>query len=75
MDWNIGADVDMFLCPAPGDITGSCDFQAATGAQPEVGEFPLTPGDYWVVMDDFGQFIGDVSAIGTRLVLTVEHGP
>jgi hypothetical protein len=75
MDWNIGDDVDMFLCPAPGDITGSCDFQAATGAHPEVGVFVLAPGDYWVVADDFGQFVGAGSAIGSRLVLTVEHGP
>jgi hypothetical protein len=75
MDWNIGDDVDMFLCPAPGDITGSCDFQAATGDHPEIGEYALAPGDYWVVADDFGQFAGGASAIGTRLVLSVEHSP
>jgi len=77
MDWNIGDDIDMFLCPAPGDITGACDFQAATGAHPEIGVFALTPGDYWVVADDFGgnPAVGGVPGIGTRLVITVEHAP
>jgi len=75
MDWNIGDDVDMFLCPSPGDITGSCDFRGATGAHPESVPFSLTPGDYWVVADDFGGQVGLVSAVGSRLVITVEHGP
>jgi len=75
MDWNVGDDVDMFLCPAPGDITGSCDFAGATGNHPEIVPFALTPGDYWVVADDFGGQVGGVSAVGSRLVITVEHGP
>lgn len=75
MDWNVGDDVDMFLCPAPGDITGSCDFAGATGAHPESVAFALTPGDYWVVADDFGPVVGLASAVGATLVITVEHGP
>jgi hypothetical protein len=70
LDWNVGSDVDIFLCPDPGAITGSCDFQAATGAHPEVGEYELTPGTYFLIADDFGFDAG-----GTTLVWTVEHGP
>jgi hypothetical protein len=54
LNWDIGSDLDMFLCPSPGTITGACDFQAATGNQPEVGAFTLTPGTYYVVAEDFG---------------------
>ncbi len=54
MDWTVGSDVDMFLCPAPGAITGSCDFAAASGAIPESHTYTLTAGTYWIVADDFG---------------------
>jgi hypothetical protein len=54
LNWDIGSDLDMFLCPSPGTITGACDFQAATGNQPEQGIFTLTPGTYYVVAEDFG---------------------
>ena len=70
MDWNVGGDVDMYLCPAPGVIDGSCDFQAGTAAHPEHGSYVLAPGEYFVIADDFG---GD--AVATRLIITVEHGP
>ncbi len=70
MDWNVGSDIDMFLCPAPGAITGSCDFTAATGAHPEVAAFALDPGTYFVVADDFG-----ADAAGTTLIISIEHGP
>ena len=70
MDWNVGGDIDMYLCPDPGAITGSCDFQAATGAHPEIGAYELTPGTYFVVLDDFA---GD--AAGTTIVLSIQHDP
>jgi hypothetical protein len=70
MDWNVGSDIDLFLCPDPGAITGGCDFQAATGAHPEVGEYNLTPGTYYLVADDFGH-----DAVGTTLVITIQHDP
>jgi hypothetical protein len=54
LNWDVGSDIDMFLCPSPGTITGACDFQAATGNQPEAGVYTLTPGTYYVVAEDFG---------------------
>jgi hypothetical protein len=71
MDWDIGDDIDMFLCPPPGDIVGECDFSGATGDHPESVDFELAPGDYWVVADDFGQFAGGVAAIGAVLRIDV----
>jgi hypothetical protein len=54
LDWSVGSDIDMFICPAPGAITASCDFTAATGDQPEAATFTLTAGTYYVVAEDFG---------------------
>ena len=73
MDWDIGDDVDMFVCPAPGDIVAECDFTAATGDHPEVADYALTPGDWYIVADDFGQFAGGTSAIGALLRIDVTH--
>jgi hypothetical protein len=70
VNWDIGGDLDVYLCPAPGDITGACDFQAATAAHPEVVESALLPGTYTVVVDDFG---GD--AAGTQLSIGILHEP
>jgi hypothetical protein len=66
MDWTVGSDVDMFVCPAPGAITAACDFSAATGDQPESATFTLTAGTYYVVADDFG-----ADAAGATLSITV----
>jgi hypothetical protein len=76
MDWDVGDDVDMFLCgdPLASDFS-NCDFTGATGAHPEVVPFDLAPGDYIVVADDFGQFAGGVPAIGATLVITIQHDP
>lgn len=68
LNWDVGSDVDMFLCPSPGAITGACDFQAATGAHPEIGEFALDPGTYFVIADDYG-----ADAPGTTLQINVDH--
>jgi hypothetical protein len=68
MDWTTGSDIDMFVCPAPGAITGSCDFAAATGAHPEAATFTLTAGDWYVIADDFG---GDAGV--SDVTITVAH--
>ncbi|MBA3496405.1 MAG: hypothetical protein H0T86_04810, partial [Gemmatimonadales bacterium] len=46
LGFGTGSDIDLFLCPAPGAIDGSCDFQAALSNNPEVGVYTLTPGTY-----------------------------
>jgi hypothetical protein len=73
MDWDIGDDIDMFLCPAPGDIAAECDFSGASADHPESVDFDLAPGEYWIVADDFGQFAGGTAAIGALLTITVER--
>jgi len=70
MDWDIGSDVDMFVCPAAGVGDLDCDFTAATGAHPEVADFALDPGTYYIVSNDFGE-----DAAGTTLSIAVLHGP
>jgi hypothetical protein len=79
VNWDIGTDIDLFLCPAAGVATFDCDFQAATGAHPEVGVYDLTPGTYYVVVEDFGQFTPPgppiPDAAGTTIDITVEHAP
>ena len=66
MDWDIGSDIDMFVCPEAGVATFDCDFTAATGDQPEEATYPLTAGTYFVVAEDFG---GD--AAGATVTITV----
>jgi len=68
MDWTAGSDIDMFLCPAPGAITGACDFTAATGAHPESATFTLTPGTFYIVADDFG-----ADAAGTTMQISISQ--
>jgi hypothetical protein len=70
VDWNIGGDIDLFLCESPlAPDFSNCDFQAATGAHPEVGEYELDPGTYFVVLNDFGE-----DAVGTTVTIGIEHG-
>ena len=73
LNWDIGADVDLFLCPEAGVDTFDCDFQAATGAHPEIGEYALAPGTYFVVADDFCGAVGCGAATGTTLQINVDH--
>jgi hypothetical protein len=84
MDWDIGDDIDMFVCPAAGVGDFDCDFQAATGDHPEVGEYALTPGTYYIVADDFAAYdesspgvpnAETLPAVGATLGITIEHGP
>ena len=67
MNWDIGADIDMFLCNEDLNFA-ECDFQAATGAHPEVGVYALDPGTYYIIGDDYA---GD--AAGTTLQINVDH--
>jgi hypothetical protein len=69
LDWSVGSDIDMFVCPSPGDITGDCNFDAATGNKPEATTITLTAGTYWIVAEDFG---GD--AAGSVIHVTVARG-
>jgi hypothetical protein len=89
MDWDLGSDIDLILCPteafafdSPTDPTddddpANCDLTAATGAHPEVGEYNLTPGDYWVWADDFAPFDDPpgTPAIGAEIQIVVQHDP
>lgn len=68
-DWTIGSDIDLFVCPSPGAITASCDFQAATVAgHPEAGTYSLTAGDWYIIGDDYG---GDAGV--SDVTITVAH--
>jgi hypothetical protein len=67
LDWTVGSDIDMFVCPAPVPADFStCDFTAATGDHPESSTFTLAAGTYFVVADDFG-----ADAAGTTLHISV----
>lgn len=71
LDWNIGHDIDLFICEEPlAPDFSNCDFAAATGAHPEHAVYNLTPGTYNVVVNDFAE-----DAAGTTLIFTVRHGP
>lgn len=69
-NWDIGSDIDMFVCGSPIDDVelANCDFQAATGDQPETGTYPLTAGTHFIVVNDFGQ-----DATGATIQITIEH--
>ena len=76
MNWDIGDDVDMFLCPDPGAITLACDFQAATGDHPEVGTYDLAPGTFFLVADDFGGGDDDpdtAPAVGATVQIRIDR--
>ena len=84
MDWDIGDDVDMYVCPAAGVGDFDCDFTAATAAHPEVADYALTPGTYYIVADDFAAYdeespgVPDAStapAVGATLQIAIDHGP
>ena len=79
VNWDIGTDIDLFLCPSPGAITASCDFRGATAAHPEVVAYTLAPGTHYVVVEDFGTFTAPgppvPDAAGTTLSIRVAHAP
>jgi len=69
-NWDIGSDIDQFLCQSPIDDVGlaNCDFSAATGNQPESATYTLAAGTYFIVLNDFG---GD--AAGATVQITIAH--
>ncbi len=69
-NWDIGSDIDQFLCGSPIDDAGltNCDFSAATGNQPESATYTLAAGTYFIVLNDFG---GD--AAGATVQITISH--
>ena len=48
VNWDIGSDIDLFVCGDPIDDVGlsNCAFDAATGNQPESATYSLTAGTY-----------------------------
>jgi len=78
MDWTVGDDIDLLVCPEAGVDDFDCDFSGASADHPESADFALEPGTYFVVADDFGAYDGDdttAPAVGTSLTITVDHAP
>ena len=83
VDWNVGSDVDFFICGDGCDDPFDTDlvqgfttatppvpsfFPGATSAHPEQGIYTLTPGTYWLLVEDFGE-----DAVGTTLTITLRR--
>jgi hypothetical protein len=66
LDWDIGGDLDLIRCADAG--CSAPDFAGATAAHPEAPTYALTPGTYYLVVNDYG---GD--AAGTTLTFTITH--
>jgi hypothetical protein len=66
LNWDIGGDLDLLLCS---DAACSAPNPAgATAAHPEEPTYALTPGTYYLWVNDYG---GD--AAGTTLTFTITH--
>jgi hypothetical protein len=72
LNWSAGSDIDMFVCPAPGAITASCIFTAATGDQPESATFSLTTGTWYIVADDYA---GDAGLSNLEITIARPAAP
>jgi hypothetical protein len=69
LDWTVGSDIDLFVCPSPiAAGFANCDFAAATGNHPESSVYTLAAGTYFLVGDDFG-----ADATGTTLHISVSR--
>jgi hypothetical protein len=70
LDWDIGSDIDLSVCPEGDPVFGpTC--QNSFASHPElVEEVPLTPGTYIIYSNDYG-----ADAIGTTLQINVDHAP
>lgn len=66
VDWTVGSDLDVGVCPEAGAPTFDCDFSAATGNQPETDDFTLTAGNYALLVEDFGE-----DAAGSQITITM----
>jgi hypothetical protein len=63
-DWNVGSDIDQYVC---NDAACSApDVTAATGAHPESATYSLTPGTYYIWLNDFG-----ADAVGTTITISI----
>jgi hypothetical protein len=67
VDWSVGSDVDVAICPEPFS-SATCNFFAATAAKPEAGTVTLTPGTYYILAEDFGE-----DAAGATIKITLAH--
>jgi hypothetical protein len=70
MDWDIGGDLDLLLC---NDTACSApDIAGATGAHPEAPTYTLTPGTYYLWVNDYG---GDAAGTTISFIITHEAPP
>ena len=69
LDWTIGSDVDLFVCPSPiAAGFANCDFAAASSDHPESSTFTLAAGTYILVANDFA-----LDAIATTLHFSISR--
>jgi hypothetical protein len=67
LDWDIGSDMDLYLCFDLACDEG--DFSAATANQPEAATFAIaTPGTYWLWVNDYG-----ADAAGATISLVISR--
>lgn len=67
LDWNIGSDLDLYLCSDLACDVG--DFSAATAAHPEEATYTIaTPGTYWLWVNDYS-----ADAAGTTISLVISR--
>ena len=81
LDWDIGTDIDLTVCPEGDPLFGDTCGNSFSD-HPEEVEMSLTPGTYIVLSEDFGALIptpapghGDPDAAGTTLTINVFHAP
>jgi hypothetical protein len=69
-NWDIGTDLDQYLCGSPIDAAAfsNCDFTAAVANHPESATYSLTAGTYIIVINDFGE-----DAAGATISITIAH--
>jgi hypothetical protein len=66
LDWDIGSDMDLYLCFDLACDEG--DFSAAAAGHPEVGIYTIaTPGTYWLWVNDYA---GDAAGATISLAIT-----
>ena len=66
LDWDIGGDLDLLLCN--NTACSAPNIAGATASHPEEPTYTLTPGTYYLWVNDYG---GD--AAGTTLTFTITH--
>jgi hypothetical protein len=67
LDWDIGGDLDMYLCFDLACDVG--DFAAATASHPEAATYAITtPGTYWLWVNDYA-----ADAAGSTISLVISR--